>query len=122
MIHVFLSDEIVKVKDISFISTIKKESFTYPVTKYYYELLLNNNTKIIQRFEYSILKYNKDPYKEEEIISYHYNNLYYKEKIKLNLNKNNTYSIPNDETLDSFKEFKENYIDLINKFEKVNVD
>jgi len=125
MIHIFLSNEIVKVRDISYISTVCKDD-NYPAREdqYSYEILLNNNTKIKQVLRYKISKYFKcaSELNRQEEIEYDFGNIRLRENefAELILTKYG-YSLPQfNEKINCFKEFMENYRDLINKFEKVN--
>lgn len=126
MIHTFLSNEIVKVGDISYISKIiKDDNYTAREDQYSYEILLNNNTKIKQVLRYKIsrsYRYCSELNRQEEI-EYDFGDcrLKGKEFIDLKVNRLGEYKLPLfDENIDCFKGFMDNYRDLINKFKEVN--
>jgi acyl-CoA hydrolase len=119
MIHKFINGEIVKVDDISFISTIKIDDFIESTAKYY--VYLNNSVKIEQILESCVKKYrkyNRDLDDIEDVFSRTNTGEYIKiEKHTINKEKHPCFSMNN---LESTKEFRENYLDLLQKFNHYN--
>jgi hypothetical protein len=127
MIHVFLDNSLVKVGDISYISRImKKDNYPSTYENYFFEVILSNNTQLQYNLYYKISKiyrYTSELNRQEEI-DYHFGDyrVIGKEiaELTFNVNSKEYYLKRFDENLNCFKEFKVNYQDLLNKFEKVN--
>jgi len=114
MIHKFLSSEIVKVDDISYISALVKKS-DYPLTIYKYDIYLNNSVKIKQELAFRVKKHYtySSELKDIEVITC----LFTPDVLR-----EDTAEVRNDgnyvvyEETKTYKEFVHNYNKLLEKF------
>jgi hypothetical protein len=114
MIHQFLSSEIVKVDDISYISALVKKS-DYPLMIYKYDIYLNNSVKIEQKLVFRIKKhyiYSSDLKNIEVITCLFTPNVLIEDTAEV---KNDGNYVVYEETK-TYKEFVHNYNQLVGKF------